>query len=182
MFPTALGTAVPPSAGKGNHLLGEPLSQHAMAPRPRTKYHIETTLRVPLKFAFRWCTDFRPDDAAREGETYERKILTRTARRVVYEDLELTPSGWYWARHNVRLLPPNRWHSESIGNYREASLDYRLTPLGPKRTRFELTWRRRVLPLAGTPPSRTSIEKGTLLAWRKFAKAMEADYRKTRRR
>jgi hypothetical protein len=149
---------------------------------PKTEYHIATVLRVPLGFAFRWCTDFRPDDARREGEAYERKILERVARRVVYEDLEPTPTGWRWARHVVTLRPPNRWHSDSVGNYRDASLDYKLTSLGPKRTRFELTWKRRVSALGGRPPSRRSIEKSTLAAWRQFAKAIEADYRKTRRR
>ncbi len=149
---------------------------------PKTEYHIATVLRVPLAFAFRWCTDFRPDDARREGEAYDRKILERTARRVVYEDLEPTAAGWRWARHVVILRPPDRWHSDSVGNYRDATLDYQLTPLGPERTRFELTWKRRVSALGGRPPSRKSIEKSTLAAWRQFAKVVEADYRKARRR
>jgi hypothetical protein len=149
---------------------------------PRTPYHIETVLRVPLAFAYRWCTDFRADDARREGESYERRIIERTSRRVVFEDLEGTSAGWRWTRHVVTLRPPNRWHSESVGNYREATLDYALTSLGPQRTRFELTWKRRVTPLAGRTPSKKSIEKGTLAAWRNFAKAIESDYRKARRR
>ena len=149
---------------------------------PRTQYRVATVLRVPLPFAFRWCTDFRSDDARREGESYGRRILERSARRVVFEDLESTPGGWYWARHVVTIRPPNRWHSDSVGNYREASLDYVLTPLGPQRTRFELSWRRRPMGLGGTPPSKSSIEKGTLRAWRKFALEMEKDYRKSRRR
>jgi hypothetical protein len=149
---------------------------------PPPEYHIETVLRVPLAFAFRWCTDFRPDDARREGESYERKILERTSRRVVFEDLESIPTGWRWTRHVVTLRPPNRWHSETVGNYRDATLDYQLTALGPGRTRFELTWKRRVSPLGGRPPSRKFIETGTLAAWRNFAKAIEADYRKARRR
>jgi len=149
---------------------------------PPTRYHISTVLRVPLPFAYRWCTDFRPDDAQREGESYERKILERGPRRVVFEDLESTPAGWHWNRHVVTLRPPNRWHSESVGNYRDASLDYVLTSLGPTRTRFELFWKRRVSPLAGRTPSKASIEKGTLAAWRTFAKAIEADYRRAHRR
>lgn len=150
---------------------------------PRTRYHISTVLRVPLSFAFRWCTDFRSDDARREGESYERRVLERGPRRVVYEDLETTPAGgWWWTRHVVTLRPPNRWHSESVGNYRDVSLDYVLTPLGPKRTRFEMFWKRRASPLAGRPPSRRSTETSTLAAWRQFAKSMEADYRRARKR
>jgi len=149
---------------------------------PRTEYRVATVLRVPLPFAFRWCTDFRSDDARREGETYERRILERTARRVVYEDLESTPAGWRWSRHVVTLRPPNRWHSESVGNYRDAKLDYVLTQLGPDRTRFELIWKRRASALGGRPPSRRSVERSTLHAWRQFAAQMEKDYRRSRRR
>jgi hypothetical protein len=149
---------------------------------PGPEYRVSTVIRVPLAFAFRWCTDFRPDDAAREGESYARKIIERSPRRVVYEDLESLPSGWRWARHVVHLKPPNAWHSDSVGNYRQSSLDYRLTALGPRRTRLELTWRRRPFVLGGAPPSKKSLERGTLTAWRRFARAMEHDYRSARRR
>lgn len=149
---------------------------------PDPEYRISTVLRVPITFAYRWCTDFRSDDARREGERYERRILERSARRVVYEDLESTPTGWRWARHTVLLQPPNRWHSDSVGNYRDARLDYALTALGPERTRFTLTWRRRPSALAGRPPSRASVETSTLAAWRQFARAMERDYRAARGR
>ena len=154
----------------------------AMTASSGTRLHVATTLRVPLKFAFRWCTDFRADDARREGEKYQRRILEKTPRRVVYEDLESDPAGWRWARHVVTLRPPDRWHSDSVGNYREATLDYRLTALGRERTRIELTWTRRSTPLAGRSASRRSIEAGTHAAWRRFAKSMESEYRKSRRK
>jgi len=153
-----------------------------MPHRSKSLYHISTTLPVPLSFAFRWCTDFRADDARREGESYERRVLERSSRRVVYEDIEATPTGWYWARYTVSLLPPDRWHAESIGNWRDATLDYRLTPLGPRRTRFELTWTRRPTTLGGKLASRRSIEQGTLAAWRRFARSIQTDYRKSRRK
>jgi hypothetical protein len=149
---------------------------------PGPEYRITTVLRVPLAFAYRWCTDFRPDDARREGETYERRILERGPRRVVYEDLEATTAGWRWSRHVVTLRPPNRWHSDSVGNYRDVRLDYSLKALGPERTRFTLTWRRRPYPLGGRPPTRQTVEKGTFRAWRNFAQAMERDYRNRRGR
>jgi hypothetical protein len=149
---------------------------------PGPEYRITTELPVPLAFAFRWCTDFRPDDAGREGERYERRILERSARKVTYEDLEWAPDGWWWTRHVVTLKPPNRWHSDSVGNHRDARLDYMLTALGPQRTRFTLTWRRRPSGVGGRPPSRKNIEANTLNAWRLFAKAMLRDYRKAQGR
>src|SRR5688572_1520356 len=59
------------------------------------EYRIRVAFRVPLDFAFAWCTDYTPDDAKLEGESYRRKIIERTARRVVLEDLEETkPVGF----------------------------------------------------------------------------------------
>src|SRR6266568_4225104 len=55
------------------------------------EYHITATFRVPLDFAFAWCTDYTPEDAGLEGEAYQRKIIERSARRVVFEDLEEMP-------------------------------------------------------------------------------------------
>jgi len=152
-----------------------------MSKLPGPEYRIATVFRVPLGFAYRWCTDYRPDDAAREGEKYERRILERSSRHVVYEDLEWTGSGWRWARHNVRLKPPNRWQSDSVGNFRVIHIDYSLAPLGANRTRFAMVWRRKATRLAGKPPSRRVTERNTRIAWRNFARAMESDYRKSRR-
>jgi hypothetical protein len=149
---------------------------------PGPEYHVSTTLRVPIAFAYRWCTDFRPDDAAREGESYERRILERGPRRVVYEDLEWTGAGWRWARHVVTLKPPTRWRTDSVGNYRVLAVDYSLSALGPDKTRFSMVWRRKASPLAGKPPARNTVERSTLAAWRLFAKSMERDYRKRRSR
>lgn len=134
--------------------------------------------RVPLDFAFRWCTDYTPEDAALEGESYERKIIERTPRRVIFEDLEETPSGWVWARDVVRLRPPNRWHMESVGSHRDATADYILTALPGGKTQLELRWWRNPHPPGKRIP-RAEREKETALAWKRFAKAMEREYRET---
>jgi len=136
---------------------------------------------VPLEFAFRWCTDYTPQDAALEGEKYERKVIERSARRVVLEDLDETDSGWVWARDVVTLRPPNRWHMESMGSHRNASGDYVLTKLPDGRTRFELRWWRTPTSL-GRKISRAERERETRKAWKRFAKAMEKDYRKAKKR
>ncbi len=45
---------------------------------------VQVAFHVPLEFAFRWCTDYTPEDAALEGESYSRKIVERSGRRVVF--------------------------------------------------------------------------------------------------
>lgn len=137
---------------------------------------VRTTFRVPLEFAFRWCTDYTPEDASLEGESYRRKIVERSAKRVVFEDLEETPQGWVWARDVVSLRPPNRWHMESVGSHRDVTADYKLTRLPDGGTQFELVWWRRPHG-PGRKVPRAEREKETTRAWRRFAKAMEKDYR-----
>ena len=137
---------------------------------------MHSTFRVPLAFAYSWCTDYQPDDAAREDEQYERRILSRTARRVVYEDLDRTPAGWVWRRQVVTLRPPDRWHAESVGSHRTWSLDYILRSRGATRTELTLIGRRRSTELGGRNPSRPQLERELSTMWRRFGRAMQRDY------
>lgn len=145
------------------------------------EYHVTATFRAPLRYVFAWCTDFQPGDDRLEKESFTRKIISRAPRRVVYEDLEEGPTGWVWARHDVALRPPTRWHSESVGSHRVASIDYLLTPLSETRTRLDLRWRRARTAL-GRPVSKRAIERATTRSWQNFARALEKDYRKSGRR
>lgn len=146
-------------------------------------FHVTTVLPAPLGFAYRWCTDFRPDDARREKDSYERRILSRSPRRVVFENLTDDPGGgWWWAQYVVDLRPPDRWHAESVGSHRTLTLDYRLTALGPERTRFDLTWRRWPTELGAKRVSVAGQERETTVAWQNFAAAMRRDYRASRSR
>ena len=140
---------------------------------------VRAVFRVPLEFAFGWCTDYTPEDAALEGETYQRKIIERSKNRVIFEDLEESDSGWIWARDVVTLRPPKRWHMESVGSRRDVTADYVLTALPDGRTQLELVWWRRPRP-PGKKIPRAEREKETALAWKRFAAAMERDYRKAK--
>lgn len=150
------------------------------ASRPSV-YEVRTTFRAPLPFVFRWCTDYRPDDPAREKEDFQRRILSRTARRVVYEDLSEMPDGWSWSRMTVTLRPPNRWHADAAGNRRTWSLDYVLGELADGRTSFHMRGERRATPLGPPNPPRSALEPELLRSWRNFARALERDYRASRR-
>src|SRR5438309_12068066 len=60
---------------------------------PGPEYRIRVSFRAPIDFVFAWCTDYTPGDAALEKEAYERKIIERTSRSVVFEDLEESKDG-----------------------------------------------------------------------------------------
>ncbi len=145
------------------------------------EYRIRVSFGVPLDFAFAWCTDYAPEDASLEGESYQRKIIERTPHRVIFEDLEETADGWDWGRDVVTLLPPNRWHMDGVGNRRDVTADYVLSPLPDRRTRFDLRWRRQPKVPDAKKLTKAEREASTLRAWKLFAAAMERDYRRSRR-
>jgi hypothetical protein len=156
-------------------------SRPGMARRSGTGYHVTVTFRAPTEFVFRWCTDYDAGDAALEGETFERRVLSRTARRVVFEDLGRAEDGWVWRHYAVDLHPPRRWHAESVGNRRNLTLDYELTEAGDGRTRLDLRWRRTPGILPRTPPPKATVERDSTAAWRRLGRSLERDYRRTAR-
>ncbi len=147
---------------------------------PGPSYEVRATFKAPLEFVYRWCTDYTPQDARLEGEKYTRRILRRTPREVIYEDLEETKQGWFWSRHVVRLLPPNRWHSDSVGSHRAYALDYRLTELPGNRTQLILKARRRPYGVGGKNPPKSEWEHSVAKSWKTFGRFLERDYQKVR--
>jgi hypothetical protein len=146
---------------------------------PGPEYHIQATFRAPLSYVFKWCTDYTSGDARLEGEHYQRKVIRRTPRRVIFEDIEESPDGWYWAWHDVRLQPPDRWHLEVKGNRAQVIGDYQLTKTPDRRTQLDLWWRRRPSLLDFTRRPKAVAERATTLGWKRFARALERDYRKS---
>lgn len=145
-------------------------------------YRVSVEFRVPLSFAFRWCTDYTPEDGKYGGEdktlNLQRRIIERSRRRVVFENLYDDGKGWGWERHVVTLHPPNRWHCVGRGNHGESVLDYSLTALSDRRTRFEMRWRSRpVGPDQGPRPTVNRVERYVTQLWKRRARFLERDYR-----
>ncbi len=151
-----------------------------MARWPAPEYRIALEFDVPRDFAFAWCTDYRPDDARRAGDRYERKVVERSARRIVVEDLWWQSDGWGWRRNHVTLSPPGHWWADSFGSFRDAKLDYRLTTLPGDRSRFEMTMRRRPSGAHPAQPSKKALEAELTQLWTRFGREMTKDYRASR--
>lgn len=164
------GDSVKPPALSGSH----------MARWPPPVYHIEVEFRAPVPFVYRWCTDYRPGDDRLAGERYERRVIARSSRRVIYEDIWWSPDGWRWRRNDVQLRPPNRWVARSIGNVRDAQIDYRLKELPEGRTRLALRMLRRPGPRQRRQPPKKALETELLRLWRNYGRSLEADYRRSR--
>ena len=145
-------------------------------------YEFRLRLPAPLPFTYAWCTDYSPEDPRLEGEKYTRRILRRTRRRVVYEDLYDEPSGWMWSHMEVDLHPPNRWHAESVGSHRTWSIDYELSSRDDGTTELWFRGKRRATELAGKNPPKAQLERELKGMWRNFGRALEKDYRASLKR
>ena len=149
-------------------------------------YRVTVDFDVPLAFAFRWCTDYTPHDGMFSGEDrtihLQRRIIERTNRRVVFENLYDEGRGWGWERHIVTLHPPNRWHCEGKGNHQESILDYTLTALPGSRTRCDMRWRSRpVAHSRAARPSAVDVESYVTGLWKKRARSLKREYQQSGR-
>ncbi len=162
-------------------LLGTSGEARAVA-RSITVYEIKRTFRAPLPFVYAWCTDYTPEDRKLEGDPGSRQIIKRSSRVVTYEDLNQTPHGWMWSRQTVTLRPPDRWHAMAVGNYRTWNLDYSLRELPDGRTEFTMRGERRSTPLGVRNPPKAVLEKELLEMWGNLGRALERDFRSSRRR
>ena len=142
-------------------------------------YEIRVKFRAPLPFVFSWCTDYSAEDSRLEGEPYIRRILRRTARRVIFEDLYDRPFGWMWSHTKVDLRPPDRWHAEAVGSHRGWSIDYTLSSRDDATTELLFRGKRRPTALAGRNPPKAKLERDLRRMWRNFGRALERDYRAT---
>jgi hypothetical protein len=153
-----------------------------VADRGHRKFHVSCVFRAPLRFAFSWCIDYSDTDPNIAGGDamfhLQRRVLERTGRKVVFENLYEEDGGWVWERHTVTLSPPDRWRSDGAGVYSESHLDYRLTDLPGGRTRFDMRWRSRpTIHGAGKRPSKAAVERFVRELWRRRGRALEREYR-----
>ncbi len=146
---------------------------------PKPEYRIRAVFRAPLPFVFTWCTDISPMDPHLQRRDFVRKIIEKTAGRVVYEDLEESEAGWSWDRHVVTPEPPDRWRLASVGNHYDIAADYRLSPLRGGGTRLDLSGRLRPKTPEDRLPTKGEFERDVGAMWRLYAAALERDYRRS---
>lgn len=145
-------------------------------------YLVSVEFGASLAYAYRWCTDYTTQDGKYAGEDksihLERRIIDRSRRRVVFENLYDAGKGWAWERHVVTLHPPRRWHSEGQGNLQESVLDYSLFPISDRRTRLQIRWKSRPIG-RGPRPSQQQIERHVTQLWKRRARFLQREYRRS---
>jgi hypothetical protein len=133
-------------------------------------------VEAPLRYVYDWCTDFRPDDAQLEGSKRRQRVVRVSPQRLVR--IKAASNGDRTPRMNVelvRLSPPNAWHKDTIGEEDLDSIDYKLTALGPNRTRVTLVMVERWL--IPKFPAKADWLRSSSRYWDELVAAIEERYR-----
>src|SRR3989442_930883 len=147
----------------------------------------------PPVFGRRWMAalGMKPEDAGNPapgfaaalvisiiGAIFLRWVIGVAGATSIVEGIEVALIIWF----AVILLPPDRWHMDGVGNRRDVTADYKLKKLPDGRTRLHLQWRRRPNVPAAKELTKAQREADALRAWKRFAVAMERDYRRSQGR
>ena len=137
---------------------------------------ISKTVNAPLHYVYDWCTDFRSDDAKFSSSDQRHRVVTVSPRRLVR--VKVAHDGAEDPEMNVevvRLSPPNAWHKDTIGEEDLDSVDYKLTALGPSKTRISLVLVERWM-VPRFPPKADWVRSASR-CWDRLVLAIEERYR-----
>ena len=144
--------------------------------RPYFDCSVSRVINAPISFVYGWCTDFREDDNRITGEKKRIAILERARNRFIMSVRYKSHGKAMHAARVVTLRPPYSWHLDWIGDEDNETGDYRLTRLGNRKTKLNVTFRvRNNIP---TAPGSREWEKHANSVWDKYVSALERDYQK----
>ena len=144
--------------------------------RGEYSFRVSKVVNAPLSYVYAWCTDYRGDDGRFSLAKPRFKVIRTHDNRVVR--IRTHPSegaGDRVAVDLIRLSPPDSWHLDEIDETDLESVDYRLTSLGPRRTRVTLVVTERWL-VPGFP-SKEEAQAGSSAFWDRIVATLEKDYR-----
>jgi len=137
-------------------------------------YQVSKVIKAPLKFVYDWCTDFREDDNQITGSKTQRKILQKTKRRVIYISTYDREGRMMSGVNIVTLRPPKAWNLEYVGEEEDEIGRYKLTRLGPSKTRLDMTFTEKYK--INDAPTKEEDKSVTDQTWDKYVARLEMDY------
>lgn len=140
----------------------------------RHTYRATKTINAPLKFVYNWCTDYREDDPELTGSKAQVRILQKTTRRVIWVRTLERDGKTLTAVKMVTLRPPTAWYLDQVGDDEDAIGVYRLTRVGPEKTRLEMKFTEKYK--ISDVPTKEEDKRQTDRMWDKYVAALEKDY------
>jgi len=153
------------------------------------EYRFTVSLPASAEAAYRWATDYQPDDPARMGEVGRRRIERLADGALILTDTVRTAHGTVTKSRLVRLRPRARsWTNTHLaGPFRHSQFLYRILPRGPRRSTLEFIGLQverspRALSAQDLARRARTVARGDAATWRRLVRAMEADLGPRRRR
>ncbi len=106
-----------------------------------TCYKFSQRFNVPAEDAYRWCTDYQPDDWSLMGEKGKRRIQHLSENAIILTDRIHGGEG-YVSKKRLVLLYPERlsWiNTHLAGPNKHSQFLYEIKPEGKKASRLEFT-------------------------------------------
>jgi hypothetical protein len=146
------------------------------------EYRFTVSLPASADAAYRWATDYAPDDWARMGLDGRRRIERLADGTIVLTDTVRTDGRSVTKKRLVRLRPRARsWTNTHLaGPTRHSQFLYHIFPRGPRRSVLEFVGlqveraSRALSPAALARRARTVAREDAAI-WRHLARAMAAD-------
>lgn len=145
-------------------------------------YRFTVPLPVSAERAYRWSTDYRPDDPARMGEDGRRTVEWIADDAVVLTDAVRSGRRTVVKRRLVRLRPNERaWINTHIGGpLVHSQYLYRIVPRGPRASRLEFTglqveYGRAALSSRERAERARECRRHDRAAWTHLVRSMKAD-------
>jgi hypothetical protein len=142
-------------------------------------FRVSKMIHAPLPFVYAWCTDYSESDPKITGSKARRKILLKAGRHVIYTSSYRSGGKPKIGVNIVTLHPPNRWHLDFIGDEDDETGDYRLTRLGPRRTRLNMSFTEHYR--TRDAPTKAQDAAHVHEIWDKYAARLERDYKRKNR-
>ena len=102
-------------------------------------YRFTISLPARAETAYRWATDYQPDDLVRMGQVGHRRVEKVAEGTIVLTDIVRTDHGTVTKKRLVRLQPRLRsWTNTHLaGPMRHSQFLYRIVPKGSRRSTLE---------------------------------------------
>lgn len=138
---------------------------------------VSKVVDAPLRYVFEWLTDYRSTDGKFSRSRPRFRVVRLSKDRIVRIRYSRPGTGpLAVAIELVRLRPPNAWHVDQIDEADLDSVDYKLTRLGPKKTRISLVLVERWM--VPKFPAKSEWVKSTGVFWGRLVDAIEEQYQK----
>lgn len=160
---------------------------NATGPSALAEYSFRQRFRVPADWAFRWCTDFTPDDwkySAVLERPGSRKVTRLSPRTILLDDRFPGARGRPVRKLKlVQIFPRTRsWVSTHlVGPNHYSQFWYYISPAGEGSSRIlfvgrELRWEGQSLAPASAAKLTAGIRSEDAQLWKRFASEMEREF------